>query len=246
MVPMVVMMLAGLGLLGYGIRAAMADHARQQRFVTAATCPAGASAAGDRDTGCAALSTRQVAYVATVKDTTSISFHGDTQMMHFDRAPLWILHLTNGDSVRVLSWHGEDEALCGPGAARDTVYAQNSPIVTEDDHAAAALLGVMFACYGGAIALGCVRRGFRFGARIYRRFMRLYDFAVVELTIVAFAAMISAILVGSGKATSGILLPVIVIPIASVIAAFVLRARFRRDLLRLQAFANQPSPSGGE
>jgi len=246
MVPMVVMMLAGLGLLGYGIHAAMADHARQHRFVTAATCPAGASAVRDRDTGCVALRTRQVAYVATVKDTTSISFHGDTQMMHFDRAPRWMLRLTNGDSVRVLSWHGEDEALRGPGAARGTVYAQNSPIVTEDNHVAAALLGVMFACYGGAIALGCVRRGFHFGARIYRRFMRLYDFAVVELTIIAFAAMISAILVGSGKVASGILLLLIAIPIATVIAAFVLRARFRRDLLRLQAFANQPSPSGGE
>jgi len=246
MVPMIVMMLAGFGLLGYGIHAAEADRARQHRFVAAATCPAGASAARDRETGCVALSTRQVAYVATVKDTTSVSFHGDTQMMHFDRAPTWMLRLTNGDSVRVLSWHGEDEALCGPGSARDTVYAQNSPIVSEDNHLAAALLGVMFACYGGAIALGCVRRGFRFGACIYRRFMRLYDFAAVELTIIALAAMISAILVGSGQVTSGILLPLIAIPVATLVAAFVLRARFRRDLLGLQAFANQLSPSGGE
>ena len=246
MVLTVVMMLAGLGLFGYGIRAAMADRAQQHRFATTAACPAEVSAAVARDTDCVALSTRQVAYVDTVKDTTSISFHGDTQMLYFDRAPSWILRLTDGDSVRVLSWHGEDEALCGPGSDRHTVYAQNAPLVSEDNHLAAALLGVMFACYGGATTLRCLQGGFRFGALLYRRFMRLYDLAVVELVIIAVAAMISAILIGHGDETAGILLPVIAIPIATVVAAFVLRARFRRDLLRLQTFANHLSPSGGE
>jgi len=233
MVLMVAMMLAGLGLLGYGLRAASADHARQHRFVTAAACAAGAS----READCVAMSTLRVAYAATVKDTTNISFRGDAQMLSFDRAPAWILHLRNGDPVQVLSWRGEEEALREPGAGRDrdTVYAQDAPLVAEDNHLAAALLGVMFACYGGAIALGCVRGGFRFGARVYRRFMRLYDFAVAELTILALVAMISAILVGRGNVTSGLLFPAVAVPLCTVAAAFVLRARFRRDLLRLRA-----------
>jgi hypothetical protein len=188
MALMIAMMLGGLGLLGCGLHAALADHARQKRFATAAACAAGASAAESRRSDCVARGVQRVTYVSTMKDTN-----------------------------------------------RDTVYVQDAPIMAEDNHLAAALLGVMFACYGGAVALGCVRRGFAWGARLYRRSMRMYDVIVAELTIFAFAAMAGAILVGRGDAAYGIVLPLIAIPVASVAATFTLRARFRRDLLRLAA-----------
>lgn len=227
---MIVMMLGGLGLLGFGLHAAWADHARQKRFATAAACAAGASAAEMLRTDCVARGTQRVTYVSTMKDTTSIGLDGDSPMLRFDRAPDWILHVRRGDSVTVLTWSGRDEALCGPN--RDPVYAQGSPIMAEDNHLAAALLGAMFACYGGAIALGCVRRGFAWGARLHRGFTRVYDLVVAELTILAFAALAAAILVGHGDIASGIVVPLVGIPVASVATALALRARFRRDLLR--------------
>jgi len=61
----------------------------------------------------------------------------------------------------------------------------------------------------------------------------MYDVVVAELTILAFAAMVGAILVGRGDLASGIVVPLIGVPVASVATAFALRARFRRDLLRL-------------
>ena len=157
-------------------------------------------------------------------------------MLRFDRAPSWILHLADGDPVTVLSWHGRDEALYGPN--RDTVYDLDSPIIAEYNHLVAALLGVMFACYGGASVLAAVRAGFDGGLRLYRRHPRIYDVVVAELTIVAVAAMISTILVGQGYVEYGIVMPAIAIPLASVATALVLRTRFRRDLLKPRAFAS--------
>lgn len=235
MAVMVAMMLGGVVLSGFGLHAAVADHRRQHRFATAAACPAGASAAGLRRGDCVARSTRGVSYISTMKDTTMVSLDGDTQMLRFDRAPSWIQRLTDGDPVTVLRWHGQDEALSGPG--RDAVYAQDSPLVAEDNHLAAALLGAMFACYGGSIALSCARRGFGWGARLYRRFMRAYDVVAAELAIVAVSAMVGSILVGHGDVRIGIVLPLIAIPVASAAAVLVLRARFHRDLLRLRALA---------
>jgi len=233
MVPMAVMVLGGVGLFGFGIHTALADRAQQHRFAAATKCPAEISAAEALHTDCVARSTRQVSYISTMKDTTMISFHDDAQILHFDRAPGWVLRLGDRDSVTVLSWHGRDEALYG--ADRNTVYGLDSPIIAEHNHLVAALLGVMFACYGGASVLASVRAGFDTGMRFYRGHPRIYDVVVAELTIVAVAAMISTIFVGRGYVAYGIVLPAIAIPVASVATALVLRARFRRDLLRLQA-----------
>ena len=233
MVPMVLMMVGGVALFGFGISTALADRAEQHRFAAAASCPAEISAAEARHTDCVQRGTRRVSYVSTIKDTTSIGLDDDAQILHFDRAPSWVLRLGDGDPVTVLRWRGRDEALYG--ADRNTVYGLDSPIVAEHNHLVAALLGVMFACYGGASVLAAVRVGFDAGARLHRRHPRIYDVVVAELTIVAVAAMIGTIFVGRGYVTYGIVLPAIAIPVASAATALVLRARFRRDLLKLRA-----------
>ncbi len=152
--------------------------------------------------------------------------------MHFDRAADWVLGLRKGESVSVLSWRGEDEALRGPGPGHSTVYAQSSPVVSEDNNAAAALLGVMFTCCGGAIAFGSARAGFERAARFYRAHPRLHDFVVAELTVIACTAMVSALLVGQGDVSAGMLTPAVAIPAATVVALLVLRTVLRRDLLK--------------
>lgn len=227
--PMVLMMVGGVVLFGFGIHTALADRAEQHRFAAAASCPAEISTAEARRTDCVQRGPRRVSYISTIKDTTSIGLDDDARILHFDRAPSWVLRLGDGDSVTVLSWRGRDEAVYG--ANRNTVYGLDSPIVAEHNHLVAALLGVMFACYGGASVLAAARVGFDAGARLYRRHPRIYDVVVAELTIVAVAAMIGTIFVGRGYVTYGIVLPAIAIPVAPVATALILRARFRRDLL---------------
>lgn len=181
-----------------------------------------------------AVTVRQVRYVSVEKDTSVLGFDDGSPLMHFDRAADWVLGLRKGESVSVLSWRGEDEALRGPGLGpgHGTVYAQSSPVVSEDNNAAAALLGVMFTCCGGAIAFGSARAGFERAARFYRAHPRLHDFVVAELTVIACTAMVSALLVGQGDVSAGMLTSAVAIPAATVVALLVLRTVLRRDLLK--------------
>jgi hypothetical protein len=237
------MFLGGLGLAGYSAHAAAADRSRQHRFEQAAACGAGDSKRRARDKGCVALTERKVRYVSVEKDTTVLGFDDGSPLMRFDRASDWVLRLRRGDAVPVLSWRGEDEALRGP--RHSTVYAQSSPVVSEDNNAAAALLGVMFTCCGGAIALGSARAGFAGARRFYRVHPRLHDFAVAELTVLAFTAMVSALFVGQGDVSAGMLVPAIGIPVATVVAVFILRAMLRRDLLKSPVLPGAgPLPAG--
>lgn len=229
------MFLGGLGLAGYCAHAASTDRSRQYRFADAAGCRAGDSKEEARDAECVAVTVRQVRYVSVEKDTAVLGFDDGSPLMHFDRAADWVLGLKRGETVPVLSWRGEDEALRGP--RHSTAYAQSSPIVSEDNNAAAALLGVMFACCGGAIAFGSARAGFDRARRLYRARPRLHDFVVAELTVVAFTAMVSALFVGQGEVRAGILIPLLGIPAATVIAVLILRAVLRRDLLKAPAAA---------
>ena len=242
MVLMAGMTLGGLGLVFLGAHAAQANHASQQQFDTAARCRAGISASAVRRTDCVGQAARRVTYVSTMKDSTTVGLD-DAQELSFDRAPGWILRLRTGESVSVLSWRGEDEALRSPGLS--TVYSQDSPMLAEDNHLAAALLGAAFACCGAAMALGCAKAGFDRCARAYYEHKRVYDLLVFELSLFAVASVLSAVLVGRGDLRSGILAPLITIPLATAVAAVVYRARLRRDLLASQLLANQFSSSGG-
>lgn len=232
------MFLGGLGLAGYGAHAASADRSRQHRFEGAADCRSGDSKEEARDADCVAVTVRQVRYVSVEKDTAVLGFDDGSPMMHFDRAAQWVLGLRRGEAVPVLSWRGKDEAL--RSSRHSTAYAQSSPVVSEDNNAAAALLGVMFACCGGAIAFGSARSGFGGARRFYRAHPRLHDFVVAELTVVAFTAMVSALFVGQGEVRAGMLIPVLGIPAATVVAVLILRAVLRKDLLK----APSPAPAG--
>ena len=230
------MFVGGLGLAGFGAHAAAADRSRQHRLEGAVACRVGDSREEARDADCVAVTVRQVRYISVEKDTSVLGFDDGSPLLHFDRAADWVLRLREGESVSVLSWRGEDEALRSPGPGHTTVYAQSSPVVSEDNNAAAALLGVMFTCCGGAIAIRGARAAFSRSrsraARFYRAHPRLHDFAVAELTVIACTAMVSALLVGQGDVSAGILTPAIAIPAATLVALVVLRTVLRRDLLK--------------